>query len=168
MYRKKLTKEEALQKLRHYCAYQERSHREVKGKLYDFGLTTSDVDQAITVLIEENYLNEERYAMAFAGGHFRTKQWGKQKIAYELKQKQISAYCIQKALKSIDQDIYEETIRKVAEKKWKMIELNGGMKYEKTARLQSYLMQRGFERDIIQRITKELVNAPGSSESIDE
>lgn len=160
MYRKKLSKEEALQKLRHFCAYQERSHQEAKSKLYDLGLNATDVDQAISVLIEEDYLNEERYAMVFAGGHFRTKQWGKQKIAYELKMKKISTYCIEKALKSIDSETYMATLKKVAEKKWKMIELNGGMKYEKTARLQSYLIQRGYERALIQQITPEIANTP--------
>jgi len=68
MYKKQLTKEQALQKLRHYCGYQERSHAEVKSKLYELGVRKADHDELISSLIEEDYLNEERFAIAFAGG----------------------------------------------------------------------------------------------------
>src|ERR1700709_2489168 len=96
--KKKLTREQAMQKARHYCAYQERSHYEVKQKLYSFGLHKIEVEESLSGLIEEDYLNEERFAIQFAGGHFRMKQWGRVKIRYELKQKQVSEYCIKKAL----------------------------------------------------------------------
>ncbi len=105
MYKKSLTKEQALQKLKHYCAYQERAHSEVKEKLYDLGVWKKDHDEIISTLIEENYLNEERFAIAFAGGKWRVKHWGRVKIKYELKQKQVSEYCIKKAMKQIDEDI---------------------------------------------------------------
>ncbi|MBP6234345.1 MAG: RecX family transcriptional regulator, partial [Chitinophagaceae bacterium] len=98
MYKKYLTKEQALQKLKHYCAYQERCHSEVKEKLYQLGVWKKEHDEIIASLIEENYLNEERFAVAYAGGHFRIKQWGRIKIKYELKQKQVSEYSIKKAL----------------------------------------------------------------------
>ena len=90
----KFTPQQALPKAKHYCAYQERCHSEVKDKLYGFGLTTPEVNEIVSRLIEENYLNEERFAILFAGGHFRTKKWGRVKIAYALKQKQVSAYSI--------------------------------------------------------------------------
>src|SRR5580704_3396141 len=96
-----LSPEQALQKARHYCGYQERCHQEVKEKLYSFGLRERDVDQALATLVEENYLNEERFAIQFAGGHFRLKQWGRVRIRYTLKQKQVSDYCIKKALAAI-------------------------------------------------------------------
>jgi regulatory protein len=98
-----LTKEKALQKARHYCAYQERCHSEVKNKLYAMGLRKADVESALSDLIEQNYLNEERFAIQFAGGKFRMKHWGKSKIQYELRQKQVSEYCIRKALNEIDE-----------------------------------------------------------------
>ena len=104
MYKKQLTKEQALQKLKHYCGYQERSHAEVKAKLYELGVRKADHDEIISTLIEEDYLNEERFAMAFARGKFRMKQWGRIKIKYELKQKQVSEYCIKKAFKEINED----------------------------------------------------------------
>ena len=78
--RKNLGPEQALQKIRQYCAYQERSHADTKDKLYGMGLFKTDVERILSVLIEENYLNEERYAQQFVGGHFRQKKWGKVKI----------------------------------------------------------------------------------------
>src|SRR6187401_2447386 len=99
MQQKNIGTEKALQKIKHYCAYQERSHYEVKEKLYSFGLYKNEVELLLSQLVEENYLNEERYAIAFAGGKFRIKQWGRVKIKYELKQKQVSEYSIKKALK---------------------------------------------------------------------
>src|SRR6476619_6401763 len=89
LYKKQLTKEQALQKLKHYCSYQDRCHHEVKEKLYSLGVRRSDHDEIIATLIEQEYLNEERFAIAFAGGRFRVKEWGRVKIKYELKQKQV-------------------------------------------------------------------------------
>lgn len=147
-------KEKALQKIKHYCAYQERSHKEVKEKLYGFGLYKSEVEMLLTQLIEENYLNEERYAMAYAGGKFRMKQWGRQKIKYALKQKQVSEYCIKKALKAIDDADYEKTFRKLA------LEKRAALKAEKSPldkkrKLQQYLLQKGFEPALISGILNE-------------
>jgi len=114
MYKKYLTKEQALQKLKHYCAYQERCHSEVKEKLYQLGVWKKEHDEIIASLIEENYLNEERFAVAYAGGHFRIKQWGRIKIKYELKQKQVSEYSIKKALKQIEDEEYGKVLEKRA------------------------------------------------------
>ncbi|HEX4956793.1 MAG TPA: regulatory protein RecX [Lacibacter sp.] len=149
MYRKQLTKEQALQKAKHYCAYQERCHSEVKEKLYSFGLRKTEVEELLTQLIDENYLNEERFAVQFAGGKFRMKQWGRVKINYELKQKQVSAYCIKKALKAIDEEAYAETLTKLAQEKLKSLrsETNHFIKKRK---LQDYLLQKGYEPALIQ------------------
>ncbi len=150
MQKKRLSKEEALQKLRHYCAYQERSHQEVKEKLYSFGLYKQDVEDAISVLIEENYLNEERYARAFAGGYFRSKQWGRVKITHALKQKGVSAYCIQKAMKEIDDEAYDKTIRDLVDKKWAQLKGEGLQAYQKKFKVMQYMLQRGFETPRVQ------------------
>ena len=150
MIKKRLSREEALQKLRHYCAYQERSHQEVKEKLYSFGLYKQDVEDAISVLIEENYLNEERYARAFAGGYFRSKQWGRVKITHALKQKGVSAYCIQKAMKEIDDEAYDKTIRDLVDKKWAQLKGEGLQAYQKKFKVMQYMLQRGFETPKVQ------------------
>src|SRR5215467_3120575 len=117
-YRRTFTKEQALQKAKHYCAYQERSHFEAKEKLYSFGLHKQEVELVLSQLIEENYLNEERFAIRFASGKFRMKHWGRIKIKYELKQKQVSEYCIKAALKEIDEEEYRSTLIKLAAQKW--------------------------------------------------
>ncbi len=151
MQKKRLSKEEALQKLRHYCGYQERCHKEVKEKLYGYGLNKADVEEAISVLIEENYLNEERYAIAFAGGYFRTKQWGRVKIGYELKNKGVSQYCITKAMKEIGEEDYIKTIRELIEKKRESISDEDHNSYTRNQKIMNYLLQRGFESQLVQR-----------------
>lgn len=147
--RQQLSLEQALQKARHYCAYQERCHSEVKEKLYGFGLRKNDVEQAISRLIEENYLNEERFAVQFAGGRFRLKQWGKVKIRYELKQKQVGDYCIKKALASISEDDYDHTLSKLAEDKWESLQGEED-RFIRLRKVHAYLVQKGYEADSIQ------------------
>jgi regulatory protein len=147
MYKKHLTKEQALQKLKHYCAYQERCHHEVKEKLYNLGIWKKDQDDIIAALIEENYLNEERFAIAFAGGKFRVKQWGRVKIKYELKQKQVSEYCIKKALKQIDEDEYLKVLEKLAIEKYASLKNEQYLIRKK--KLMNYLAVKGFETELI-------------------
>lgn len=150
----KFTPHQALPKAKHYCAYQERCHSEVKEKLYGFGLNTREVDQIVSTLIEENYLNEERFAIQFAGGHFRSKKWGRVKIAYALKQKRISPYCIKKALKQIDEDEYLKVLQKLFEEKLRTLKSEKNS-FIKKRKLQDHLMQKGYETDLI----RELMNA---------
>ncbi|HKP32552.1 MAG TPA: regulatory protein RecX [Chitinophagaceae bacterium] len=148
---KKLSKEQAFQKLRHYCSYQERSHAEVKEKLYGFGLYKSDVESCIAELIENDYLNEERFATAFAGGKFRIKKWGKIKIRQGLKAKGVSDYSIKKAISLIPADDYEAALAKYARLKWSALnqEKNILIKKRKT---QDHLLQKGFEADLIGKV----------------
>src|SRR5688500_8396047 len=103
---KYLTKEQALQKLRHYCTYQERSHYEVIQKLWELSIKKSEHDEIIATLNDEDYLNEERFALQYAGGKFRMKDWGKKKILYGLREKKVSDYSIKKALAAIDEEDY--------------------------------------------------------------
>jgi regulatory protein len=153
--RQTLTKEQALQKARHFCAYQERCHNEVKEKLYSFGLWKKDVEETISLLIGDDYLNEERFAIQFAGGRFRMKQWGKVKIRYELKQRQLSEYCIKKALAAIDEEDYLKTLSKLTAQKWDTLkdETNVFVRRRKT---QDYLLQKGYEADLIGQALKEI------------
>lgn len=142
----------SLQKAKHYCAYQERSHSEVKEKLYSLGLHKKEVDQLLSTLIEENYLNEERFAIHFAGGKFRIKQWGRIRIKYELKKKQVSEYCIRKALATIDVGDYRKTLKKLSDTKAKTLTTEKNPLTRKK-KLQHYLLQKGFEKDLIIQIT---------------
>ena len=147
--------EKALQKIKHYCAYQERNHRETKEKLYSFGLYKNEVEQLLSQLVEENYLNEERFAIAFAGGRFRIKQWGRVKIKYELKQKNVSEYCIKIALKAIEEKDYQKKLHQLAEAKLKILK-NEKNSFIKKRKLQQYLLQKGFESSLISSIVNSI------------
>ena len=149
MYKKQLTKEQALQKLKHYCAYQERCHSEVKDKLYQLGVWKKDHDEIIAALIEENYLNEERFAVAFAGGKFRIKQWGRVRIKYELKQKQVSEYSIKKAMKQIDEEEYLSLLNKLAKEKYAALKNEQYLIRKK--KTMDYLAAKGFEADLVRK-----------------
>ncbi len=145
----------ALQKAKHYCAYQERCHSEVRDKLYSFGLHRNEVEPLLTQLIEEDYLNEERFAIAYAGGKFRIKNWGKEKIKYALKQKQVSDYCIKKALTSISTSDYNKTFFSVADKKLATLKSEKNI-FIKKKKLKDFLQQRGFELKLINDYVKQL------------
>lgn len=149
-FKKQLTKEQALQKLKHYCAYQERCHSEVKEKLYSLGVWKKDHDEIIATLIEENYLNEERFAMAFAGGKWRMKQWGRVKIKYELRQKQVSDYCIKKALKQIDEEEYLRVLKELASDKYAALKNEQYLVRKK--KTIDYLINRGFEMEFVRDV----------------
>lgn len=122
----------------------------MREKLYALGMHKQQVEELISQLIEENYLNEERFAIEFAGGKFRMKQWGRVKIKYELKQKKVSEYCIKKALKQIDEEDYLKSINTLARKKWNSIKGEGVNHFVKMSKTTTYLMQKGFESDLIQ------------------
>jgi regulatory protein len=148
MIKKYLAPDQAWQKIKHFCAYQERSHQETKDRLYGYGLSTKDVDVLLSKLIEEDYLNETRFATLFAGGHFRTKNWGRVKIAYELKQKRVSAYNIKAGLATIEEEAYEQTIDTLAIDKWE--KCNKEVGYARQAKVMQYLVSRGFESGRVQ------------------
>ena len=148
MWQKNIGAEKALQKIKHFCAYQERNHAEVREKLYGYGLYKMDVETLLSKLIEENYLNEERYAIAFAGGKFRTRQWGRIKIKYELKKNKVSDYCIAVALKSIDEIDYKKAMKKLLESKNKMLSAETN-EFIKKKKIFAFLLQKGFEPPLI-------------------
>lgn len=152
---KNIGTEKAWQKIKHYCAYQERSHAETRDKLYSFGLYKHEVETLLTRLIEENYLNEERYAIAFAGGKFRMKQWGRVKIKYELQQNRVSSYCIKKAMTAIDEDDYQNTLQKLATAKLVTLKSEKNIFVKKT-KLRNYLMQKGFEPALVMEIVNRI------------
>ena len=147
MQKKYLTREQALQKLRQYCAYQERSHYEVQQKLYELGIRKAEHDEIIATLIEEDYLNEERFAMQFVGGKFRMKDWGRKKIYYALKEKKVSEYSIKKAMQQIDEKAYAETLKELAEKKYESLKDEQWLTRKK--KTIDFLLQKGYEFDLV-------------------
>lgn len=156
LYKKYLTKEQAFQKLKHYCGYQDRCHSEVKEKAYSLGMKKIEVEELTAKLIEEDYLNEERFAIMFAGGKFRIKQWGRAKIKYELKQKGVSDYCIKKALLVIRESDYAASLDKLAKKKWASVKGTGVNRFVKMTKTRDFLLQKGYEPALIADVLNRL------------
>lgn len=154
--RKQLTKEQAYQKLKHYCAYQDRCQSELKDKAYSLGLRKTDVEELTAKLIEENALSEERFAIKFAGGKFRMKQWGKAKIISELRKKRVNEFLIKKAMKEITDDDYIKTVFMLAKKKWNSVKGAGINQFVKMAKTRDYLLQKGYEAAVIGVVLKKL------------
>ena len=148
-----LDKRAALGKAESYCTYQERSQQEVRNKLYDWGLWKDDVEQVISELIEGNFLNEERFAMAYVSGKFNIKKWGKIKIKQGLKLKKVPDKMIVKALNTIDYDDYLKVILAAAEKK--SASLTEKEPYKRKYKLMTYLFSRGFESNLISEVLKD-------------
>lgn len=151
----KLTSADIQKKIYHYCAYQERCHQEVKKKLYELGLGTTEVDEMISHLITEGYLNEERFAKAFAGGKFRLKNWGKIKIVQALESKGLTQNCIKAGLSEIERDDYLKTIENLLIRKSSTVDEPD--LFVKRERIANYLIQKGFEPDVVWTIVKDKV-----------
>ena len=143
------TLQQARIKAEKYCAYQERSQLEVKTKLIGMGLTVSETNEILVDLVRDNFINEERFAIAFARGKLKVKKWGTRKIALALKNKGISDSLIQLVLKSIDPDHYLSELRHCIEKKAKTIRENDPWK--KAGKLKQYLIGRGYEAELVFR-----------------
>jgi regulatory protein len=152
---KRLTPVEALSKAYRYCAYQERSHSEVKNKLFSFGLHSDEVDQVLSRLITEGFVNEERFAKAFAGGKFRMQKWGRIKIENELNALGISRNCIQRGMKEILDDDYKKTLQQLLKKRNDLSSESDPFK--KRNKLAQYAIGRGFEPELVWRMIKEIL-----------
>lgn len=146
---------QSIPKIKQYCSYQERCHAEVRDKLFSFGLSKKEIDFIISSLIEENFLNEERFAVLFAGGKFRMKKWGKIKIKQALKMRQVSDYCINKALKEIDDRDYQKTFNQLAERKIKTLKSEKNI-FVKKRKIQDFLLSKGFENKMINELLSDL------------
>ncbi|MFN5345935.1 MAG: regulatory protein RecX [Bacteroidota bacterium] len=143
---------EAYSKITKWCAYQERAQQEVRDKLYDFGLHKEEVEQLLTRIISEGFVNEERFAISFANGKLNQLGWGRVKIRYALKAKKVSDYCIKKAINSLDENKYIQILEDAFHKRNKMEKEKHPLK--RKYKLMSYLASRGFEQDLIASIIK--------------
>jgi regulatory protein len=142
----------AFLKISHYCAYQERSHKEVRNKLYEYGLHKNDVEEVISKLITDGFLNEERFAKAFAGGKFRMKKWGRNKIVHELQSLGVTPRCIRTGLQSIDDSDYRKVLKDLLKKKLAQTsESNAFKKRDKVAR---FAIGKGYEPEAVWEILK--------------
>ena len=149
-----LTLQQAQGKLEYYCSYQERCHQEVVQKSYDLGMSSNDVDAIVVHLLQNNFLNEERFARSFARGKHRIKLWGKNRIVNELKQRHISAPNIKCALTEISESEYHDTFDKLTERHWETIKESNVQKKKK--KFCDYLLRKGWESAMVYEKLKEL------------
>lgn len=141
-------------KLAKYCAYQDRCHWEVDNKLNEFFIIPQARDEIIIYLIQNNFLNEERFAKSFARGKFNQKNWGRIKIKSELKKRRIPPKIIETALKEIDADVYFLRLEALFEKKKKSLK-SERESFKKKAKIRNYLLQKGYESDLIQMLNSD-------------
>lgn len=147
MNNKVFTKSELLSKLEYYCSYQERCYKEIEEKLFSLRATNSEKESILIHLIENNYINEERFAKSFTRGKHNYKYWGRNRIKNELKFRNISSKIIEIALKEINNESYIETFHDIAEKNWESIKERKGPK--KNKKFVDFLLRKGFENDLI-------------------
>lgn len=151
--------EEALEKAANYCAYQERCHEEVRTKLLDWGMRALDLENILVHLIQENYLNEERFSKSFVKDKIRFQKWGRIKIQYELKRKKISDYCIQKAFEEISEEEYETILEDIIQKKMRQVKETNSFKRKQ--KIAAYAIQKGFESEFVFEILNRIENNNG-------
>ncbi len=142
----------AVEKLKTYCAYQERCHQEVRDKAYKLGLYRNEVENAIIQLIQEDFLNEQRFAEAYVSGKFNIKKWGRVKIKNNLKQKRISDYCIKKGLAEIDEEEYVKTLNYWITRK--LEESNEKDEFKRNGKIAAFVIQKGFESGLVWEVLR--------------
>lgn len=153
-FRKSYTLEQALSRLQRYCTYQDRCHIEVERKLTEMRMIPQAKEQIIMSLIEEDYLNEERFALAFVKGKFRIKKWGRIRLKAELKKRKISKYLIKSALEQISEKDYLFTFEELANRKANSIKADSILLKKK--KLADYLIYRGWESSLVNNKVNQL------------
>ncbi|MDR5589166.1 regulatory protein RecX [Christiangramia sp. SM2212] len=148
--------EEALQKLMHYCAYRDRSQKEVETKLDEMRMIPEAKEKIIIRLMQENFLNEERFARSFVRGKFRIKKWGRIKITQELKKKEISSPIIKLGLTEIKESDYRKALYEIAEKKEAIIKESNTFKKKK--KLADHLLRKGYEPSLVFDCVNEIIH----------
>lgn len=155
MSKKVFTVHEIKKKLEFFCVYQDRCHKEVESKLKEYRVIPEAREMILLSLLQDNFLNEERFAKSFARGKFRIKKWGKERIIRELKSRDISAYNIKTALKEIDEDEYIATLYELVNKKNDSITESNI--YKRKKKVVDYVRYRGYESNLIFKVVNELV-----------
>lgn len=140
--------------MEYYCAYQERCYKEVEEKLYSYAVTVSEKEAILTHLIEQNFVNEERFAQSFVRGKHNYKLWGKNRIIIELKYRNISSRIIEIALKELPETTYLSNFHALAEKNWENSTERKGPK--KTKKFVDFLLRKGYETALIYEKLREL------------
>ena len=152
--KKSFTVDELQSKMEQYCVYQDRCHQEIERKMKEYQMIPEAKEKILLHLMRHDFLNEERFSKSFTRGKFRIKNWGKQRIIRELKIKNISSYNIKTALKEIDEELYVETIEKIAASK--KITIKESNLFKKKKKIYDYLYRKGYESSLIQETIQKL------------
>ncbi len=153
--KKTYTVQEATRKLEHYCAYQERCHQEVRQKLVGMYMIPEVIDVIVVHLLEHNFLNEERFAKTYVRGKFRFKAWGRRRLTFELKKKDVSKVNINQALSEIGNEEYNEFFNDLAEKRVDSIKESNV--YKKRKKFIDYFLYRGWESHLVYEKANQLI-----------
>jgi len=162
--KKTLSADAALLRLQNYCAFRERSTEEVRKKILEFGLNPSEAWTVLEKLTKAGFLNEDRFARAFAGGKFRIKKWGKRKIEVEMKKKGLSEELIEKGLNELPEKDYSDTLDDLLKKKWAQIARKGTdtkdyeTRQKNHQKLIRYALQKGYEMDLVMQKVNKVVS----------
>ena len=140
--KKEITEEVARNKAEVYCATAERCISEVEGKLYQWGASKESVEKIICHLLDEDFINEKRYATAFVRDKYRFNAWGRMKITLSMRQKGISDNLIDEALKEIDENVYQQTLKTLLDQKGRSIK--AGSDFERKGKIIRFALSRGF------------------------
>lgn len=148
--------------IKKFCAYQERSQKQVRDRLKKMGLIDDAVDLLISECIQENYLNEERFAKAFVRGKHNIKGWGRKRLELELKRQEVSEYCMRKAMQELEDDAYDDKLESLALKKWN--ESKGANAFAKGKKVVDFLLRRGYESDKVWDVVRSIMDSSPQSD----
>ena len=135
-----------IEKIQSYCLYQERCVKEVKNKLYSFKISSKLAENIVEYLINNDYLNEERYTKMFVQGKLRIKKWGRIKLKYELKLKGVDTNIIDDNINKINEEEYINYFNEFSTNKIKFLK---GSKDKKKRSFINYFTYRGWENNLI-------------------
>lgn len=148
---------EAREKIRAFCLYRDRSQQECRDKLYSYGLNSDTIEILLSELIQERFVDEERFARAFVRGKYSIKKWGRYKIKQALYPHSLSDYVLKKAFTEIDPEKYWLNLMQVCEKRWPLTK--GKDEYLRKQKLRAYLQARGYEADLVQEAMREFFDS---------
>ena len=149
-----MTADQVLDKMAKYCAYQERSVKEVTDKLKTFEISEKEREEIIHYLIDNKFVNDERFARAFVRGKINQSGWGVNKIRFHLIQKGVSKEIIDEALQSFDEEVYLRRLIEVLTTKAKTVKAAND--FDRNRKLAAYAMQKGFEAPLVWEVIKEV------------
>ncbi len=150
---KPLTPDQVLDKMAKYCAYQERCVKDVKDKLKTYDIPQESKDEILDYLLDNRFVNDERYAKAFVRGKVNQSGWGVNKIRFHLMQKGIDKELIDEALGQTDEEVYRQRLIEILKTKAKTVKADSD--FEKKRKLAAYAMQKGFEGPLVWEVVKE-------------